>query len=102
MDSPDKQTPLDVLELLALCRMVLEKTIEQGTREVSLEHDFYWSIAPEQRYYVYDEPEDLSIGQLSSDLDSLRSLVDYDSFVPPNALVWLARLMEALGDEIMP
>lgn len=102
MDSPDQRTQIDVPELLALCRIVLEKTIEQGAREVSLERDFYWSIAPGQRYYVYDEPRDFSIGQLSSDLEGLRSLAREDGFIPPNALVWLARIIEALGDEILP
>lgn len=102
MDNPDQQISLDILELLGLCQMVLQKTIEQGTQEVRIGQDFYWSFVPEQRYDVYEEPRDFTIGQISFDLDNLRSLAEDLDFIPPNALVWLARLLEALGDELMP
>ena len=102
MASDDARLEIDLDELVAMGRAVVEATKAQGIARVCLESDFYWAIAPEERTNVYDEPASFTIGQVSEDLASLRRVVQAGGYVPPNALIWLGRCLEALGEELTP
>ncbi|UOQ75691.1 hypothetical protein MUN84_13595 [Hymenobacter sp. 5516J-16] len=49
---------------------------------IPLEQDFYWDIPKEQLYLVEENPEDLTIGQLSDDWRTVQeaSEEDFTSF----------------------
>lgn len=56
---------LTISEILEACRRALSSIAEREGDAVRLTRDYYWSIPPEERYYVYKEPSNLTIGQLT-------------------------------------
>lgn len=70
----------------------------QGKKSVPITHDFYWSIPKDRLYDNYEQPTDLTIGQLSDDLAELRKIASGES--PPFAYgcVWLASVLRVIGD----
>jgi hypothetical protein len=73
----------------------LERT---GRGTIELDADYYWSIAPEQRYDVYTRPDDLSIGRLSDDWAEVAAIARGDEDAVGYALVWLASVLRAVGE----
>ena len=81
-----------------LCRY-LEK---MGITEFDPEADMYWYIAKEICYNPYKVPtdKDLTIGQLSFDINGLKDLIEEK--IPPNPyhLIWLSAVLRALADSM--
>lgn len=90
------------VEVLRRATAVLLAHVERSEgAEVALEKDYFWAIAPEQLYDVYNEPSELTIGQLTESLDNLRAIIDDPSTSISYALVWLADLMRAIGQTVV-
>ena len=102
-EAPDVEaTRVSLQELREICEHVLGGLIRELGDEVALHVDYYWSIPPNERYDVYRQPSELTVGQVVEDVENLRRLVQDDALVVPQALRWLGGLLEALGDELTP
>ena len=66
---------------------------------VEIEDRMFWSVPEEVRYNVYEEPSDLTIGQLSDSLSSALSMAVGDRDPLSYGLVWLADVIRAIGEE---
>ena len=67
---------------------------EQG--HIELKHDFYWDIPDDQLYAVYQEPQQLTIGQLSEDCQIIREsqergLTGFDLLKAAHLLRYISR-----------
>jgi hypothetical protein len=71
----------------------------KGIESVDIPHDFYWSIPQTSRYRPYEEPKDLTMGQLSDDLGELRRIATNEMPATAYALVWLGALLQAIGEQ---
>lgn len=91
--------PVDVLRRAAEVLLAHVEQIEGS--EVALDKDYYWAIAPEQLYDVYNNPVDLTIGQLTECLANLQTVVEEPGSSVSYALVWLADLMRAVGQSVV-
>jgi hypothetical protein len=91
---------VDVGTLRAAASALLDRLSELEGREVTLEHDMFWSVDPASLFNVYAHPADLSIGQLSESWANLCRMVDDDRFLT-YGLVWLGDLLRAIGLEIV-
>lgn len=90
-------------ELLKLCERTLSALRTEKGDRVRIRRDFYWHIPAETKYFVYSEPGELTIGQLSDDLERTRGLLYSETAgVPIEALGWLGRILEAVEAEIAP
>jgi hypothetical protein len=69
-----------------------------GVESVEIPHDFYWSIPKESRYSPYDEPKDLTMGQLSDDMRELHRIATDQMPATSYALVWLGSVLQAIGE----
>ena len=60
--------------------------------------DFYWSVPPEARYDPYHEPSELTLGQLTDDLEEIKKLAE--GRTPPVALdlAKVGAVLAMLGD----
>jgi hypothetical protein len=75
---------------------------ENGVTELSLDEDYYWHIPKEQRYNPGDEPNHLTLGQLSDDLDLLQK-IDQGALPPLRLnLGQLAAVLLLLGEADEP
>lgn len=90
---------------VASLRIVADKLFEHlqqsGNNVVSIPHDYYWSIPKDTLYDPYSEPINLTLGQLSDDLAELNRIQSGNSEPLAYALVWLAAVIRAVGEEIV-
>lgn len=71
---PDTVVPVALLE--ALARQLLDHVREVEGESVALDVDYFWSIPFDVRFDPSTRPTDLTIGQLSENLDNLRQMQD--------------------------
>ncbi|WP_186382365.1 hypothetical protein [Amycolatopsis rhizosphaerae] len=84
-------------QLAAAAAKLFEHVREVHGDTVEVDADYFWSIPPDALYNVYEEPEKLTIGQLSESEQHIRQLLEGQR--PPLAyyLVWLSDLLRAVG-----
>ena len=71
---------------------------QQGKKSVAISFDFYWSIPKVQLYDNYDQPTQLTMGQLSDDLLELQRIASGESPTISYGYVWLSTILKAIGD----
>lgn len=72
-----------------------------GITEVEVDKDYYWSIPEEKLYSVYEEPSNLTVGQLSHDLDELAKINAGSKEPIAFALTWLASVLRFVGAKVI-
>lgn len=87
-----------VVELRNFATRLLDHLEATHGATVHLDVDYYWSAPQDQRYDVSEQPE-LTIGQLSENLDFLRRIDSGQSDTLSYALVWLGELLRAVGEK---
>jgi len=96
-----EQIQIPIATLKQAARVLLEHVEELDGDVVSVDHDYYWAIAPEQLYDVFREPAELTIGQLTECLDHLNSIIADPGTATSYGLVWLADLLRAVGQTVV-
>lgn len=77
---------------------LLDALAASGEESIKVPFDFYWSLPKASRYNPYQEPKDMTLGQISADIEELRRIAKGE--MPPTlfALVWLAAVLQAIGE----
>lgn len=92
---------LDTEQLRRVTLAALDHLQSTVGESVELDKDFFWSVPGEATYNVESEPMELTVGQLS---ESWQHLVDLDRD-PSGALafplVWLAQILQAIGQSVV-
>lgn len=88
-------------ELRRVTDRLYEHLAERGISNVSLGRDYYWSIPSGSRYNPYAQPTDLTLGQLTDDVAELRRILNGDTEPLAYALVWLAAVLRAIGEDVV-
>lgn len=91
---------ITVEELKAIFELLLKYQKELGKESFSLPYDYYWTIPKEHRYEPYNEPDlsNLTLGQLSWDLENLRETLREKRYPTNLHFVWLGQLLIAIGE----
>lgn len=74
---------------------------KNGYRSVELSADYYWNIPKEQQYDPYQEPNELDLGQLTSDWTNLSEILEGTTEPIGYAFVWLATILRAIGEIVI-
>lgn len=88
-----------IKELRAVADKLFRHLLESGHETIDLPQDLYWSIPKEARYDPYSQPTELTLGQLSDDLAELKRIESGEVEPLSFALVWLAAVIRAVGEE---
>jgi hypothetical protein len=88
-----------VQQLRTLFELLIQRVADDEGETVSLQRDYFRSIAPDVLYNPYVDPGKLGIGQLSESWDNLAELLRDDSLSIRYHLVWLADIIRALGHD---
>lgn len=88
---------IDVLE--EATKAVFKHLKEQKITDLKFDEDFYWNITQEDRYNPYDEPKELTLGQLSDDWLEIKKIASGENETIGFALVWLASLYKIIGEK---
>ena len=59
--------------------------------------DYYWSIPREELYNPYEEPNDLTLGQLTDDLEEMKKLAEGKAEPASLDLVKMSAILAMLG-----
>ncbi|MGI8311985.1 hypothetical protein [Saccharopolyspora hattusasensis] len=97
----DDESVVSVEVLRQVLNQALDSLQARAGETVELDKDFFWAIPPDVAYDVYTQPdpEQLTVGQLSESWNNLAALHARGEQVPPYALVWIADLLKALGQQ---
>jgi hypothetical protein len=82
-------------------RAVFEGLIAGLDDEVEVSADYFWSVPTAELTDVYQEPRQLTIGQVSEAWSSLLAMKDDESTALTYGLVWLADVLKVIGSERM-
>ena len=88
---------VSVDELRRVTNILFDHLAEKGVQEIVVGDDFYWSVPDEKLYSVYEQPNGLSIGQLTHDIDRLRKIERGTEPPLGYAFTWLAPVLRYLG-----
>jgi hypothetical protein len=97
----DSAMEINLDELRKVTDRLYDHLAENGISTVSLGHDYYWSVSMESRYNPYVQPTELTLGQLTDDVHELRRILSGDQEPLAYALVWLAAVLRAIGEEVI-
>jgi hypothetical protein len=84
------------IEIVAL--LLLSKLRESKGNEIELTNDYYWDISIEELYNPYEEPSNITLGQLSDDIEEIQRLNKSDDAIAYD-LKRLAAILKALSIE---
>lgn len=90
--------PVKIDEIEKIVLLLLSKLRESKGNEIELNSDYYWNIKIDEIYNPYAEPKQLTMGQLSEDLEQLCRLEIIDNAVPYD-LKRVASILLALSVE---
>ena len=90
---------INIDEIQKITSLLLSKLREQKGNEVELGNDFYWDISSDELYKPYDDPENISLGQLSDDLKEVQRLSQSSDGAIPYDLKRVAEILKALSIE---
>ena len=89
---------VDLRELRQVFEQLLQLWEQGAETTISIPADFYWHIPKELKYNVYEEPHDLTIGQLTDDWEELKGVLNGERPPVRYAMVWLAAVLRAVGE----
>ncbi|WP_213453180.1 hypothetical protein [Rhizomonospora bruguierae] len=79
--------------------LLVAHVVKGAATDLPVSKDYFWSIPSSERYDVYNEPSELTIGQVSESWANLQGMLEDDSKTLGYGLVWLADVLRAIGDE---
>lgn len=97
----DHPTRFTTQELRAVFDVLMRHVEERHGSTIEVDADYFWSIAPEEIYDVYDQPTELTIGQLTESLHNIRSVTADPKQAISYALVWLGDVLRATGHKLV-
>ena len=65
---------VNIKELEKIASILLSNLRESEGEKIELKNDFYWDISAEELYNPYEEPKNITLGQLSDDLAEIQRL----------------------------
>lgn len=89
---------VSINDLRVLSDCLLARIEAKGIETVELPVDYYWQIIHDQQYDAYNTPDEFTLGQLSDDWKELGKILDGEHEPIEYALVWLAKILEAVGE----
>ena len=87
---------IDILE--KIIHSLFSELKEKNGNQIEIESDYYWDISNEEMYNPYEEPANMSLGQLSDDLAEIMRLQKDDSAIPYD-FHRVANILKILGFE---
>ncbi|WP_343703076.1 hypothetical protein [Chitinophaga sp.] len=90
---------VNIDELINITALLLLELKNSKGNEVELKNDYYWDISSDQIYDPYNDPSEISLGQLSDDLAEIHRLTKSDDEAIPYDLKRIAEILKALSIE---
>jgi hypothetical protein len=92
---------ISIAELRKISDLLFEHLEQTGRSTISVPVDYYWFV-PEKALYDFDSaPKELTVGQLSDDMNELRMIAAHENEPFAFAFVWLSAVLRFVGETIV-
>jgi hypothetical protein len=89
---------VDIAQLRRALAIGIDELQRTSGSVMRLEKDFFWAIPREERFNPYEQPETMTVGQLSELIGHVSALDSDPGRVTRQHLVWLGELLKAIGE----
>lgn len=89
---------VNIDEIQKITSLLLSKLKESKGNEIEINNDYYWDISSDELYNPYEEPKNITLGQLSDDMKEIQRLVISDEAIMYD-LKRIATIFKALSIE---
>jgi hypothetical protein len=69
---------VNIDEIQKITFLLLSKLKESKGNEIEISSDYYWDISQDELYSPHKEPKNITLGQLSDDLEEVQRLSKSD------------------------
>ena len=91
---------IEILELKKKINLIFSKIKENKIKTIIFTTDYYWDIDESQLYNPDDEPDDLTLGQLSFDIEELNQVVNKKDIIEFYHLKILSSIFRGISYEL--
>lgn len=91
---------INIDELERISQMLFSKLKENIGNEIEVNKDFYWNISEEELYNPYDEPSNMTLGQLSDDIERINYVYKFSDEIVNYDLKRLSTIIQVLSLEV--
>ena len=92
---------VSISDLQELSQRLLLHIEQSGHEFVEIPVDYYWDVSEDSRYNPLKEPKNLNLGQIEDDWSELQKIIQGKNEPIGYALVWLAAILRAIGEEVV-
>jgi hypothetical protein len=89
---------INIDEIQKITFLLLAKVKESQGNDIQITKDYYWDITDDESYNPYAEPEHITLGQLSDDVEEVKRLLYSDEAIMYD-LRRIAIILKALSAE---
>lgn len=72
---------ISIDEIQKITSLLLSRLKESRGNEIDITNDYYWDISDEELYNPYEEPKNITLGQLSDDIEEIQRLIKSDDAI---------------------
>jgi hypothetical protein len=91
---------IKVTELEQVLSIMFAELREQNGEEIEIDNeDFYWSISKNDLYNPYIQPDKLTLGQISDDLDHIHKLAEKRLPIVGYDFVKMSSIFQLIGNK---
>ncbi len=91
---------IKVDELAHITLLLLSKFKESMGNEIEIQNDYFWEIDDKELYNPLENPKDVTLGQLSYDIERIKSILQKENDdVIPYHLHLLSNILKAISIE---
>lgn len=94
-------TEIQVNNLRQAVSVLLDHLEESTGGTLTLDAEYFWSIAKDELYDPYETPHTLTTGQLSESWENLQNIGNSPEMAINYALVWLSDVVKAVGYQVV-
>jgi hypothetical protein len=84
-------------QLEAAMQRALSALKEIPPEQLEMKHDFYWDIGFKDQFNLMKNPSDLTVGQLSNDVERLTRIAEDEGMFVFEHLHWLGMVLSYYG-----
>jgi hypothetical protein len=90
---------ISLREILAAIQMIVERAAANGLTEVTLGHDWYWCLDPDEAFDMVQPPPELIVGDLFDDAEIVARIENRKDGLIGLHLSQIASLLDYIGSE---
>lgn len=91
---------ISVTALRRIASALFDRLENRGHASVAIREDYYWEIDRAQRLNLDEQPDNLSVGQLTEDWFNLSEMTRDETLCVVYGLTWLAAILREIGETI--